>query len=69
LLDSVPGLRAVVWHYEILDPALIAVAGDRGVESFAYSVKTRTEHERCAELGLDAVITDHPEYLIESSDA
>lgn len=68
-LDAVEEPRAVVWHYEVLDPDLIAIAKDRGVASFAYSTKTADEHWRCAELELDGVITDHPAYLIERGHA
>lgn len=60
-LQAVPRLAAVVWDYEILDPALLPVCASHGIKTFAYGASTPAEHARCEELGLAGVITDHPE--------
>jgi len=59
-LQAVPRLAAVVWDYEILDPALLPVCASRGIKTFTYGASTPGEHARCEELGLTGVITDHP---------
>lgn len=52
-----------VWHYEALDPALLAQARALGFRSFVYDVETPEEHRRAVELGLTGVITDRVDYL------
>lgn len=58
---SAPGVRTLVWDYNILDPALVAQARERGWRSAVYGAVTEDEHRACAGFGLDAVITDYPE--------
>jgi glycerophosphoryl diester phosphodiesterase len=60
-LRAVPRLAAVVWDYEILDPALLPICASHGIKTFTYGASTPGEHARCKELGLAGVITDHPE--------
>lgn len=59
-----PNLNTVVWYWETVDAELIAQSAACGLRNFVYGVTTPAEHARAANLGLDGVITDHPEYVI-----
>jgi glycerophosphoryl diester phosphodiesterase len=58
--DSKPRINHIVWDYEILDGVLVKQAAENGFRNWVYGPVTRAEHHRCNELGVDAVITDHP---------
>jgi glycerophosphoryl diester phosphodiesterase len=60
-----PRLKTVVWYWETIDAALIAQSAACGLRNYVYGVTTREEHARLADLGLDGVITDHPEYMLK----
>jgi glycerophosphoryl diester phosphodiesterase len=64
LLEDFKLVEAVVWDYEILDPTLTRPLGERGIQNLVYGAKTRQEHVHCEALGLDGVITDHPQYIL-----
>ncbi|MEW6313732.1 MAG: glycerophosphodiester phosphodiesterase [Pseudomonadota bacterium] len=56
-----PNLRTLVWDYNILDDKLVGEATALGWRNIVYGAHTRDEHLYCKRLGLEAVITDHPE--------
>ncbi|MGH8618236.1 MAG: glycerophosphodiester phosphodiesterase [Burkholderiales bacterium] len=58
---AAPNVRTLVWDYNILDPLLAAEARERGWRTAVYGAVTEDEHRACAEIGLDALITDYPE--------
>jgi glycerophosphoryl diester phosphodiesterase len=57
-------VNTVVWDYETLDPVLLTQTASRGIRNFAYGPETTSELQRCRELALDGVITDHPDLLL-----
>lgn len=59
-----PGLRTLVWDYDVLDESLASEAGERGFRNFVYGPVTRDEHVHCAHLKLAALITDFPRFII-----
>ncbi|XZG71765.1 glycerophosphodiester phosphodiesterase [Chitinibacteraceae bacterium HSL-7] len=56
-----PRLRTLVWEYEMLDSHLTQQAGALGFRNWAYNAHSEAEHALCGDLGLNALITDHPE--------
>lgn len=61
-LPDTPLLKTVVWYWETVDPALLAQSAACGLRNFVYGLTAPDEHRRAAEWGLDAIITDRPEY-------
>jgi glycerophosphoryl diester phosphodiesterase len=61
-LESV---RTIVCDFEVLDGGLVDTAHSEGWRLFAYGVEAREEHAACAAMGVDGVITDHPEFGLE----
>jgi len=59
--ESLPRLRSLVWDFEILDRELVEEARRGGWRNFAYGMETSEEHDACAALGLEGIITDHVE--------
>lgn len=57
-----PRVRTIVWYYETMDPAMLVAARQAGWRNFAYGLATPAEHWQAAALGLDAIITDRPEW-------
>ncbi len=66
---DVPGIRAIVWDYGMLDETAAREVTQGGWCNYAYGPVTRAEHQRCAKFGLAGVITDYPEYLLERREA
>jgi len=60
------GIGAVVWHYETLDHALLAECKAVGLDSYVYGPESIAEHQSVAALKPAGVITDHPQYLLDS---
>ena len=60
-----PRVNTVVWYWETIDADLIAQSAACGLRNFVYGVTTPEEHARLTNWGLDGVITDRPEYLLE----
>ena len=60
-----PQVKTVVWYWETIDAELIADSAACGLRNFVYGVTTPQEHSRLANWGLDGVITDRPEYVLE----
>ncbi len=56
--------KFVVWDFQTADPAVVDRAAAQGIQSLAYGVHTREEHDRVAGWNLYGVITDHPEFLL-----
>jgi glycerophosphoryl diester phosphodiesterase len=55
-------LNTLVWDFETLDPLLIRELAAQGIRNFVYGVQSVAEHQALLGLGVDGVITDHPEY-------
>ncbi len=50
---------------ELADPSLISHMHKHGVAVYVWTVNDAADLERCFQLGVDAVITDHPEQALE----
>lgn len=59
-----PHLHTLIWAYDMLNPELLAQSQALGWQHWSYSPLNRDEHQRCLDLGLHAVITDHPNWLL-----
>jgi glycerophosphoryl diester phosphodiesterase len=57
--------KTLVWDFETLDPLLIQRLAAADVRHYVYGVQTLAEHKALAAYGVDGVITDHPEFLIQ----
>ena len=57
-----PNVTTLVWNWEFIDAELIAQSAACGFKNFVYGVVTRDEHHRAANLNLDGIITDRPEF-------
>lgn len=57
--DRVPWL---ITDYETITDEVVQMSTSRGFRTMVYGPITQEEHEAARVLGLDAVITDHPEY-------
>jgi glycerophosphoryl diester phosphodiesterase len=55
---------ALVWNFEFMDAESLGEAKAQVRRNFVYGAVTKDEHEACKRLGLDGVITDHPELLL-----
>jgi glycerophosphoryl diester phosphodiesterase len=60
-------IRAIVWYFEILEQGMLDASSEQGMQNFAWGMTSKEEHRQCAELGLDGIITDHPEFLLQYS--
>lgn len=67
-LGNVPvsSVSVVVWYYDILDPPLLESARQQGLANYVYGVRTLDDHRRCLQLGLQGVITDHPQLMAQA---
>ncbi|MCA1685389.1 MAG: glycerophosphodiester phosphodiesterase, partial [Planctomycetia bacterium] len=61
------GVGTLVWSFETVDPGTLERASALGLRNFVYGPVSRAEHESIRRLGVDGVITDHPEYLLGRS--
>ena len=59
-------INHLVWDYNIVDAALLKQAAAAGFRNFIYGPVTTAEHDYCRELGVDGVITDYPQRLLDS---
>jgi glycerophosphoryl diester phosphodiesterase len=59
-----PRLRAFVWDYNIVDDSVLETVLAAGWGNYVYGAVTPNEHQRCAALGLAALITDYPPLLL-----
>jgi glycerophosphoryl diester phosphodiesterase len=55
-----PRIRGVVWDYNIVDDGVLQAVAAAGWGNYVYGAVTPGEHQRCAALGLTALITDYP---------
>jgi glycerophosphoryl diester phosphodiesterase len=55
-------VKSTVWYYETMDVDQLPLSRRAGRRNYAYGVYTPADHRRCAELGLDGIITDRPEF-------
>jgi glycerophosphoryl diester phosphodiesterase len=60
------GVDAIVVDYERLDEALVRRAREAGLACWAWGAATHGEHARAAGLGLEALITDHPDRALSA---
>lgn len=56
-------LRTLVWDCEIVDPELLQQAKALGFRNAVYGAKTAYEHTLMGDIGMDAIITDYPQYV------
>ena len=64
-----PRIKAIVWDYNIIDDAALQAVEHAGWQNYVYGAVTPAEHERCAQLRLAGLITDHPQYILSGQDA
>lgn len=65
LLPEPKKIETIVWDFDMLDPNLIRSAREHGIRNLAYGAETFNEHLHLRDLGVDGIITDHPQLLIE----
>ena len=58
-------IRSVVWDFNILDRNQVTELRQKGWRNFVYGPVTLEEHSFCIDVGLDGIVTDHPNYLLE----
>jgi glycerophosphoryl diester phosphodiesterase len=54
----------LIWDFEALSKDVVGMGTERGFLNMAYGPVSPEEHVFARELGLKAVITDHPEYYL-----
>ena len=57
-------IETIVWDFNILDPNLIRSAREHGIRNLVYGARTVNEHLHLSETGVDGIITDHPDFVI-----
>jgi glycerophosphoryl diester phosphodiesterase len=67
LLPKTKNIETIVWDFDMLDPNLIRSAREHGIRNFVYGAGTVKEHLHLFEIGVDGIITDHPQFVIEAS--
>ena len=55
-----PGIRCMVWDYNIVDDGVLQSVAAAGWGNYVYGAVTPAEHARCSSLGLAGLITDYP---------
>lgn len=66
LLPERKKIKTIVWDFDMLDPNLISSAREHGVRNVVYGAETVKEHLHLLEIGVDGIITDHPQIAIEA---
>lgn len=69
LLPEHKKIETIVWDFNVLDPNLITSAREHGIRNLVYGAKTVNEHLHLSEIGVDGIITDHPQYVINDGRA
>lgn len=64
-----PGIRAIVWDYNVVDAAALSTVTANGWDNYVYGAVTRAEHQHCAQLELAGLITDYPQHILNRHDA
>lgn len=62
-------IRHRVWGYEFMEPSSIELSHSRGYVNFVYEPHTSQDHEHCRDLGVDGLMTDHPQLLLPGPDS
>jgi glycerophosphoryl diester phosphodiesterase len=62
-----PRISTLVWYSETVDAELLNNSRQCGFRNFVYGPQTPIEHQRLAEMEVDGIITDTPEFLISSA--
>jgi glycerophosphoryl diester phosphodiesterase len=57
-------INTIVWNFEFLDHAAVQAAAEAGYRNFCYGLSTPAEHDQARQWGLDAIITDRPEFAV-----
>lgn len=65
--QSHPGLRHIVWDFEIIDRDQIRQCNALGFRNFVYGAQTRAEIELCRDYGAHGLITDAPGLALQSA--
>jgi glycerophosphoryl diester phosphodiesterase len=60
-----PSVKTLVFHYDTLDPALIAQSRARGLRTFVYGAQTLQDHQQLTQWQVDGIITDRPEFALK----
>jgi len=55
-----PRIKAIVWDYNVVDATVLRMVTANRWGNYVYGAVTHAEHQRCAQLGLAGLITDHP---------
>lgn len=64
-LDACPThLNSIIWGYELFDEHLVHESQARGLRNLIFDVHTPAEHKTCQQYPLNAVITDHPQFML-----
>lgn len=66
LLPDPKKIGTIVWDFDMLDPNLIRSAREHGIRTLVYGAETVKEHLHLLEIGVDGIITDHPQFVIEA---
>ena len=58
----------IVWNAEWVDQEIVEELAAREISSMVYGIHTEAEHRKMAEMPIEGVITDTPEFLIKRAD-
>jgi glycerophosphoryl diester phosphodiesterase len=64
-LPDYPAVKTLVYHYNTLDPALVAQSQACGLRTFVYGAQTLQDHQQLAQWQVDGIITDRPEFALK----
>jgi glycerophosphoryl diester phosphodiesterase len=67
LLPERKRIETIVWDFDMLDPSLIRSSRQSGIRNLVYGAGTVREHLYLRRLGVDGVITDHPEFAAKEA--
>lgn len=56
-----PNVTVISWYFPWTDPALLDAVAGQGYRNFLWGMQTQTDHDQCAQLNAEGIITDHPE--------
>lgn len=56
-----PHITVISWYFPLTGQALLDAVASQGYRNFLWGLQTQTDHDQCAQLDADGIITDHPE--------
>jgi hypothetical protein len=59
-----PPIDWVVWDAEWIDEEIVNELASHEISSMVYGVKSKQEHDMLAQLPIEGIITDTPEFLL-----